>query len=97
MFADARIEAQTDSLTGLGNRRKLMTDLRRELQRRERRARRACWCCSTSTASSATTTPTATRPATSLLTRLGANLGRAIKPYGERLPARRRRVLRARR
>ena len=71
MFADARLEAQTDSLTGLGNRRKLMTDLRRELQRRERRSRRACWCCSTSTGSSATTTPTATPPATSLLTRLG--------------------------
>ena len=43
MFADARMEAQTDSLTGLGNRRKLMTDLQRELALRERRSRRACW------------------------------------------------------
>ena len=41
MFADARVEAQTDSLTGLGNRRKLMGDLRRSSSCERRVAARA--------------------------------------------------------
>ena len=55
--------ANTDALTGLGNRRKLMADLRAGSSRRPRSARRRS-CCSTSTASRTTTTASATRRAT---------------------------------
>ncbi len=82
VFADARNEAQTDALTTLGNRRKLMTDLRRELQ----------------VASAASPrilvmfdfdgfrryNDTYGHPAGDvLLARLGGNLERAIRPYGQ--------------
>jgi diguanylate cyclase (GGDEF)-like protein len=81
MFADARTEAETDPLTTLGNRRKLMTDLRHELH----------------VASAASPrilvmfdldgfkhyNDTFGHPAGDvLLARLGSNLDRAIKPYG---------------
>jgi len=81
MFAAARSEAETDLLTTLGNRRKLMTDLRHELH----------------VASAASPrilvmfdldgfkhyNDTFGHPAGDvLLARLGSNLDRAIRPYG---------------
>ena len=55
--------ALQDSLTGLGNRRRLMADLDQRLARR-RRTGRSSSRCSTWTGSRRTTTPTGTRPAT---------------------------------
>jgi two-component system, cell cycle response regulator len=82
MFADARIEAQTDSLTGLGNRRKLMTDLRRELQVASVQSPRVLVLFDLD--GFKRYNDTYGHPAGDvLLARLGASLGRAIKPYGE--------------
>ena len=81
MFADARIEAQTDSLTGLGNRRKLMTDLRRELQLASVASPRVLVLFDLD--GFKRYNDTYGHPAGDvLLARLGANLGRAMKPYG---------------
>jgi diguanylate cyclase (GGDEF)-like protein len=81
MFADARLEAQTDSLTGLGNRRKLMTDLRRELQVASVASPRVLVLFDLD--GFKRYNDTYGHPAGDvLLARLGANLGRAMKPYG---------------
>jgi two-component system cell cycle response regulator len=81
MFATARIEAQTDSLTGLGNRRKLMTDLRRELQIASVGSPRVLVLFDLD--GFKRYNDTYGHPAGDvLLARLGANLGRAMKPYG---------------
>jgi diguanylate cyclase (GGDEF)-like protein len=81
MFADARIEAQTDSLTSLGNRRKLMTDLRRELQIASVASPRVLVLFDLD--GFKRYNDTYGHPAGDvLLARLGANLGRAMKPYG---------------
>jgi len=81
MFADARIEAQTDSLTSLGNRRKLMTDLRRELQVASVASPRVLVLFDLD--GFKRYNDTYGHPAGDvLLARLGANLGRAMKPYG---------------
>jgi two-component system cell cycle response regulator len=81
MFADARIEAQTDSLTSLGNRRKLMTDLRRELQLASVSSPRVLVLFDLD--GFKRYNDTYGHPAGDvLLARLGANLGRAMKPYG---------------
>jgi two-component system cell cycle response regulator len=82
MFADARVEAQTDSLTGLGNRRKLMTDLRRELQVASVQSPRVLVLFDLD--GFKRYNDTYGHPAGDvLLARLGASLGRGIKPYGE--------------
>ena len=82
MFADARQEAQTDSLTALGNRRKLMTDLRRELQVASVQSPRVLVLFDLD--GFKRYNDTYGHPAGDvLLARLGGNLGRAIKPYGE--------------
>jgi diguanylate cyclase (GGDEF)-like protein len=81
MFAATRIEAQTDSLTGLGNRRKLMTDLRRELQVASVASPRVLVLFDLD--GFKRYNDTYGHPAGDvLLARLGANLGRAMKPYG---------------
>jgi two-component system, cell cycle response regulator len=81
MFADARVEAQTDSLTSLGNRRKLMTDLRRELQVASVASPRVLVLFDLD--GFKRYNDTYGHPAGDvLLARLGANLGRAMKPYG---------------
>jgi diguanylate cyclase (GGDEF)-like protein len=81
MFADARIEAQTDSLTSLGNRRKLMTDLRRELQVASVASPRVLVLFDLD--GFKRYNDTYGHPAGDvLLARVGANLGRAMKPYG---------------
>ena len=81
MFADARLEAQTDSLTSLGNRRKLMTDLRRELQVASVASPRVLVLFDLD--GFKRYNDTYGHPAGDvLLARLGANLGRAMKPYG---------------
>jgi diguanylate cyclase (GGDEF)-like protein len=82
MFADARVEAQTDSLTGLGNRRKLMVDLKRELQVASVQSPRVLVLFDLD--GFKRYNDTYGHPAGDvLLARLGASLGRAIKPYGE--------------
>ncbi len=82
MFADARLEAQTDSLTALGNRRKLMMDLRRELQVASVQSPRVLVLFDLD--GFKRYNDTYGHPAGDvLLARLGGNLGRAIKPYGE--------------
>jgi diguanylate cyclase (GGDEF)-like protein len=81
MFADARSEAMTDSLTGLGNRRKLMADLRHELARASVESPRVLVMFDLD--GFKRYNDTYGHPAgDALLTRLGANLGRAIRPYG---------------
>jgi two-component system cell cycle response regulator len=81
MFADARLEAQTDSLTALGNRRKLMTDLRRELEVASVDSPRVLVLFDLD--GFKRYNDTYGHPAGDvLLARLGGNLGRAIKPYG---------------
>jgi diguanylate cyclase (GGDEF)-like protein len=81
MFADARIEARTDSLTNLGNRRKLMTDLRRELLAASVESPRVLVMFDLD--GFKRYNDTYGHPAgDALLARLGANLGRAIRPYG---------------
>jgi diguanylate cyclase (GGDEF)-like protein len=81
MFSDARIEAQTDSLTSLGNRRKLMTDLRRELQLASVASPRVLVLFDLD--GFKRYNDTYGHPAGDvLLARLGANLGRSMKPYG---------------
>ena len=82
MFSNARVEAQTDSLTSLGNRRKLMTDLRRELQVASVQSPRVLVLFDLD--GFKRYNDTYGHPAGDvLLARLGGNLGRAIKPYGE--------------
>ena len=82
MFAESRIEAQTDSLTSLGNRRKLMMDLRRELQVASVQSPRVLVLFDLD--GFKRYNDTYGHPAGDvLLARLGGNLGRAIKPYGE--------------
>ena len=93
MLRTSRHEAATDALTGL-----------QQPPLADRRPRRAgspptspsppCSRSSTSTASRPTTTPSATRPATLLLRRLGARLAE-LGGRGVALPDGRRRVLRA--
>jgi len=81
MFADARMEAQTDSLTGLGNRRKLMTDLKRELAIASVDSPRVLVMFDLD--GFKRYNDTYGHPAgDALLTRLGVSLGRAIRPYG---------------
>jgi diguanylate cyclase (GGDEF)-like protein len=81
MFADARMEAQTDSLTGLGNRRKLMTELRRELEAASVESPRVLVMFDLD--GFKRYNDTYGHPAgDALLTRLGVSLGRAIRPYG---------------
>jgi two-component system cell cycle response regulator len=81
MFAHARMEAQTDSLTGLGNRRKLMTDLGRELELASVESPRVLVMFDLD--GFKRYNDTYGHPAgDALLTRLGASLGRAIRPYG---------------
>jgi two-component system, cell cycle response regulator len=81
MFAHARIEAQTDALTTLGNRRKLMTDLRRELPIASVEAPRILVLFDLD--GFKRYNDTYGHPAGDvLLARLGGNLERAIKPYG---------------
>ena len=81
MFADARMEAQTDSLTALGNRRKLMTDLKRELGLASVESPRVLVMFDLD--GFKRYNDTYGHPAgDALLARLGASLGRAIRPYG---------------
>ena len=81
MFTHARIEAQTDALTTLGNRRKLMTDLRRELQMASVESPRILVLFDLD--GFKRYNDTYGHPAGDvLLARLGGNLERAIKPYG---------------
>jgi two-component system cell cycle response regulator len=81
MFADARLQAQTDSLTTLGNRRKLMADLRRELKVASVESPRVLVIFDLD--GFKRYNDTFGHPAgDSLLMRLGTNLGRAIHPYG---------------
>jgi two-component system, cell cycle response regulator len=81
MFAEARMEAQTDSLTGLGNRRKLMTDLRRELEAGSVESPRVLVMFDLD--GFKRYNDTYGHPAgDALLARLGINLGRSIRPYG---------------
>jgi diguanylate cyclase (GGDEF)-like protein len=81
LFADARQEAQTDPLTGLGNRRKLMKDLRREIERASVESPRVLVIFDLDGFKGYN--DTFGHPAgDALLTRLGANLGRVIRPYG---------------
>jgi diguanylate cyclase (GGDEF)-like protein len=81
MFANARLEAQTDSLTNLGNRRKLMADLGRELQLASVASPRVLVIFDLD--GFKRYNDTYGHPAgDALLTRLGANLGRVIRPYG---------------
>jgi two-component system cell cycle response regulator len=81
MFADARKEAQTDSLTGLANRRKLMTDLRRQIELASVESPRVLVMFDLD--GFKRYNDTYGHPAgDALLTRLGVSLGRAIRPYG---------------
>jgi two-component system, cell cycle response regulator len=81
MFATARQEALTDSLTGLGNRRKLMDDLRRELRLASVASPRVLVLFDLD--GFKRYNDTYGHPAgDALLMRLGGNLGRAIGPYG---------------
>jgi two-component system cell cycle response regulator len=81
MFADARIQAQTDSLTGLGNRRKLLGDLRREIKLASVESPRVLVIFDLD--GFKRYNDTYGHPAgDALLMRLGANLGRVIHPYG---------------
>jgi two-component system cell cycle response regulator len=81
MFADARVQAQTDSLTGLGNRRKLMADLRREITLASVESPRVLVIFDLD--GFKRYNDTYGHPAgDALLMRLGANLGRAIHAYG---------------
>jgi diguanylate cyclase (GGDEF)-like protein len=81
MFASARQEALTDSLTGLGNRRKLMDDLRRELHLASVGSPRVLVLFDLD--GFKRYNDTYGHPAgDALLMRLGANLGRTIGPYG---------------
>jgi diguanylate cyclase (GGDEF)-like protein len=81
MFADARLEAQTDSLTTLGNRRKLMVDLRREIELASVESPRVLVMFDLD--GFKRYNDTYGHPAgDALLMRLGANLARAIRPYG---------------
>jgi diguanylate cyclase (GGDEF)-like protein len=81
MFADARVQAHTDSLTGLGNRRKLLIDLRRELQLASVGSPRVLVIFDLD--GFKRYNDTYGHPAgDALLMRLGTNLGRAIHGYG---------------
>jgi two-component system, cell cycle response regulator len=81
IFAAARNEAQTDALTALGNRRKLMTDLRRELQVANVASPRILVMFDLD--GFKRYNDTFGHPAGDvLLARLGSNLERAIRPYG---------------
>jgi two-component system, cell cycle response regulator len=81
MFADARVQAQTDSLTGLGNRRKLLADLRAELKLASVESPRVLVIFDLD--GFKLYNDTYGHPAgDALLMRLGANLGRAIHGYG---------------
>ncbi len=81
MFADVRLEAHTDSLTGLGNRRKLMVDLRREIRLANVESPRILVMFDLD--GFKRYNDTYGHPAgDALLSRLGSNLGRAIRPYG---------------
>jgi diguanylate cyclase (GGDEF)-like protein len=81
MVEDFRYEAQTDSLTGLGNRRKLLTDLRRELVNASVQSPRILVIYDLD--GFKRYNDTYGHPAgDTLLQRLGGNLARAIGPYG---------------
>jgi diguanylate cyclase (GGDEF)-like protein len=81
MFADARNEAETDPLTNLGNRRKLMADLRRELHVANAASPRILVMFDLD--GFKRYNDTFGHPAGDvLLARLGSNLDRAIRPYG---------------
>ena len=67
-------EAVTDSLTGLGNRRKLDADLPASFCSQARTTSRSTLCSTTSTASRTTTTRSATRPGTHCSPGFGARL-----------------------
>ncbi len=81
MVADFRHQAQTDSLTGLGNRRKLMTDLSKELAAATIASPRVLVIYDLDGFKQYN--DTYGHPAgDALLHRLGGNLARAIGPYG---------------
>jgi diguanylate cyclase (GGDEF)-like protein len=81
LFADARVQAQTDSLTGIGNRRKLLADLRHELRLASVESPRVLVIFDLD--GFKRYNDTFGHPAgDALLMRLGANLGRAIHGYG---------------
>src|SRR5262249_12260654 len=81
MVADFRYEAQTDSLTGLGNRRKLLTDLRGELANASVQSPRVLVIYDLD--GFKRYNDTYGHPAgDALLQRLGGNLARSIGPYG---------------
>ncbi len=81
LFSDVRTQAQTDALTGLGNRRKLMADLRREIQEASVESPRVLVIFDMD--GFKRYNDTYGHPAgDALLMRLGANLTRAIHPYG---------------
>ena len=81
LFADARVQAMTDSLTGLGNRRKLLGDLRREIRLASVESPRVLVIFDLD--GFKRYNDTYGHPAgDALLMRLGANLERAIHPYG---------------
>ena len=81
LYADARTEADTDPLTTLGNRRKLMTDLRHELQVASAASPRILVMFDLDGFKQYN--DTFGHPAGDvLLARLGGNLDRAIRPYG---------------
>src|SRR5439155_16231553 len=76
-----RVQAQTDSLTGLGNRRKLLADLRAELKLASVESPRVLVIFDLD--GFKLYNDTYGHPAgDALLMRLGANLGRAIHGYG---------------
>ena len=81
MFADARLQAQTDSLTGLGNRRKLLADLRSEIRLASVESPRVLVIFDLD--GFKRYNDTFGHPAgDALLMRLGTNLGRAVHAYG---------------
>ena len=81
LYADARNEADTDPLTTLGNRRKLMADLRHELQVASAASPRILVMFDLDGFKQFN--DTFGHPAGDvLLARLGGNLDRAIRPYG---------------
>ena len=79
----ARHEAQTDSLTGLGNRRKLIDRPPARAARRERRSLPRVLAMFDLDGFKRYNDTYGHPAGDALLTRLGANLGRAIGPYGD--------------
>ena len=83
LLRHSRVEALTDGLSGLANRRRLMSDLEDALGLRDRASPGGRSCSSISTASRPTTTPSATTPATRC-----SPASAATSPTSVRAPAR---------